>query len=79
MATEENNIEPITHETFLIGFNEQSQVVFFKSYRYKTDKDIAQLDFKWVSENCHHFEFGAATGFLLVHEGVEHEIIIPHP
>lgn len=71
--------KPITHETFLVGFNEQSQVIFFKSYQYEKQKSEAQLDLKWVIDNCHHWEIGAASEWLLIHEDNVHEIIIPHP
>jgi len=71
--------QPVTHETFLIGFNEADEVIFFKSYEYLKDKETAQADAKWVTENCHHWEFGAADQFVLVHEDSAHGIVIPHP
>lgn len=70
---------PTTHETFVIGFNDKGEVIFFKSYRYKEQKDEAQSDLKWVIDNCHHWELGAATEWKLTHEDICHDIIIPHP
>jgi hypothetical protein len=76
-----NSIEqkPTTHETFVIGFNEADQVIFFKSYEYLKQKTEAQSDLKWVIDNCHHWEIGAADTWVLVHEDIAHEVIIPHP
>lgn len=71
--------KPATHETFVVGFNDQSQVVFFKSYEYLKQKEEAQSDLKWVQDNCNHWEIGAASEWLLVHEDSTHEIIISHP
>jgi hypothetical protein len=71
--------KPLTHETFAIGFNEAGQIIFFKSYEYLKQKDEAQSDLKWVIDNCHHWELGAAKEWVLVHEDNAHEVIIPHP
>ena len=68
-----------SHETFLIGFNKESQVVFFKSYEYIKEKEQCQADCQWVSENCAFWELGAATEWKLTHEERRHDIIIPHP
>lgn len=71
--------KPFTHETFVVGFNENDEIIFFKSYEYKSQKNEAQLDLKWVRDNCHHWEIGSASEFVLVHEDSAHEIVIPHP
>lgn len=77
---ENNQIEkPLSHETFVIGFNKESEIVFFKSYIYLKQKDEAQSDLKWVRDNCHHWVIGAASEWKLSHENVLHDIIIPHP
>ena len=70
---------PITHETFVIGFNENGDVIFLKSYEYLKQKDEAQSDLKWVIDNCHHWEIGAAREWKLMHQHLLHDIIIPHP
>ena len=73
-----------THETFLIGMNKDGQIEFLKSYEYLKQKDEAQADFKWVSDNFHSFQFGAMNAFQIGHieegEVVETmDIIIPTP
>ena len=70
---------PNSHETFIVGFNDKQQVIFFKSYEYLKQKDEAQSDLKWVQENCDHWEIGAASEWLLIHEDSIYEINIPHP
>lgn len=70
---------PKTHETFLIGFNPDGSVIFFKSYDYIKQKTQAQTDATWVQNNCDHWEFGAASEFKIIHENLTHHIIIPHP
>jgi len=77
LAVEPTN--PMTHETFLIGFDESGDAIFFKSYDYTRQKDEAQADVTWVQNNCDHWEFGAASEFKLIHENRIHNIIIPHP
>ena len=71
--------KPITHETFLIGFNPEGDVVFFKSYDYLRQKDEAQSDLSWVINHCDHWELGAASEWKLTHEVLIHDIVIPHP
>lgn len=71
--------EMASHETFVIGFNKDGEVIFFKSYQYTKQKEEAQSDLKWVIDNCHHWEIGAATEWKLTHEGILHDIVIPHP
>jgi hypothetical protein len=68
-----------SHETFLLGFNKNSEVIFFKSYRYPAQKAEAQSDAKLVSEQCAFWEFGAAHEFKIEHEDKKFEIVIPHP
>ena len=70
---------PQTHETFVIGFNAAGEVIFFRSYQYLKQKQEALLDIKWVQDNCDHWEIGAASEWKLTHEGIMHDIIIPHP
>ena len=71
--------QPKTHETFLIGFDKEDNVVFFKSYDYVKQKKVAQADSKWVQKNCAYWEFGAASEFKITHEDKRHNIIIPWP
>lgn len=75
----EGNNKPITHETFVVGYNNENRVVFFKSYIYNIQKEEAQNDLKWVIDNLHHWEIGAASEWCLVHEDNVFEINIPHP
>lgn len=49
-----------THDTYLIGFDEFKNVVFFKSYDYSNQKEEVQADIAWVYENCDNWKFMAA-------------------
>lgn len=41
-----------SHDTVVIGLNEQKEVVFLKSYYYASQKIEAQSDLSWVKANC---------------------------
>ena len=73
--------EPKTHDTFLIGFNSDRQIIFFKSYRWATQKNIADFDFNWVTkkENCDHWEYGHTSCFKIWHEHEAFQFNIPMP
>lgn len=40
-----------SHDTFVLGINENHEIIFLKGYDYSTQKDEAQSDLKYVQDN----------------------------
>ena len=69
-----------SHDTCLIGIDNEGKISFFKSYCYLVQKEEAQSDLRWVQEYCHSWNIGGLSGWILQNtEGEKMPINIPHP
>ncbi|MDM1542009.1 hypothetical protein [Empedobacter sp. 189-2] len=46
------------HDTYVIGINEENEIVFFKTYNYQIDSDEAQADLYKIQQDKLNWQIG---------------------